>query len=143
MKESFNVAQILKFHIVCEIFTIYGFICNEYLSALWFYNKFDSTYVGYFLFLSLSMCWKDVLLDHQNSILQLWQIGHPSILDRGWHCLLLAVPNNNSKGQHLREDHKHIHVNILLENLLEYSQYAMKIDWIIKIRFTNKTLSLL
>jgi len=26
------------------------------------------------------------------------------------------------------EDHKHIHVSILLENLLEYSQYALNIE---------------
>ena len=53
---------------------------------------------------------------------------HPAFHDQGRHYLRPVVPGNNSKGLHLMEDRKRIHVNILQEILrLEYIHFAINI----------------
>ena len=53
---------------------------------------------------------------------------HPAFHDQGRHYLQPVVPGNNSKGLHLMEDRKRIHVNILQEiPRLEYIHFAINI----------------
>ena len=55
---------------------------------------------------------------------------HPAFHDQGRHYLRPVVPGSNSKGLHLMEDRKRIHVNILQEiPRLEYTHFAMNIKF--------------